>query len=267
MKLTLITINLRYAEAKDGEQSWGNRRPIMAEMLREYHPDIFGVQEGLRIQLDELIEELLGYAVFGEGRDGFDRSEHVAIFYNAHRLYCLEGHTFWLSETPEIPGSKSWDSSLSRLVTWGRFQVKPTGVPFCFYNTHFDHRSELARQRSAQLVWSRVRDRQGITFLVGDFNCTEESFVWQYLAGKTGDFIDVWHVAEERRNPVSTYHGYRGPQEENQRIDWILMRPALRVLKAETVIYQKNGLYASDHFAVYAEVEMPDERNDDGIVK
>jgi len=265
MKFTLMTINLRYGEAKDKEHAWEYRRLVMMEMLREYHPHIFGVQEGLRFQLDELVEALPGYAVFGEGRNGLDGSEHAAIFYDVHHLYCLEGHTFWLSETPEIPGSKSWESSLSRLVTWGRFQIKSTGIPFYFYNTHFDHRSESARQHSARLVWNRVRDKQETTFFTGDFNCTEQSFAWQYLTGnkafddETGDFADVWHSAEERKNPVSTFHDYRGPQEANHRIDWILMRPALRVLKAETVIYQKNGLYASDHFAVYAEVEMPDE--------
>ena len=90
MKLTLMTINLRYGEAKDEEHIWENRRPIMSEMLREYHPDIFGVQEGLRFQLDELIEALPGYACIGEGRDGLDGSEHAAIFYNVHRLYCLD---------------------------------------------------------------------------------------------------------------------------------------------------------------------------------
>ncbi len=266
MKLTLMTINLRYGTANDGEHIWENRRPIMMEMLREYHPDIFGVQEGLRFQLDELIEALPGYACFGEGRKGLDESEHTAIFYNVNRIYCIEGHTFWLSETPEIPGSISWDTSQSRLATWGRFQIKSTGVPFYFFNTHLDHRSESARQHSAQLVWSRVRDKRGIAFLTGDFNCTERSLAWQYLTGgtrlnsdETGGFTDVWHAAEEQKNPVSTFHGYSGPQEANQRIDWILMRPALRVLKAETVVYQKNSLYASDHFAVYAEVEMPDE--------
>ena len=268
MKLTLMTINLRYGTANDDEHAWENRRPIMAEMLREYQPDIFGVQEGLRFQLDELIEALPSYACFGEGRGGLDESEHNAIFYNVHRLYCLEGHTFWLSETPEIPGSKSWESSLSRLASWGRFQVKSTGVPLCFCNTHFDHRSELARQESAKLIWSRVRDRQEITFFTGDFNCAEQSFAWQYLTGQVeandeaGDFVDVWHAAEEQRNPVSTYHVYRGLQEANVRIDWILMRPELRVLKAETVIYQRNGMYPSDHFPVYAEVEIPDEREE-----
>ena len=119
MKLTLMTFNLRYGTANDGEHIWENRRPIIEEMLQEYHPDILGVQEGLRFQLDQLIEVLPGYAVFGEGRGGLDRSEHTAIFYNVHQLYCLEGHTFWLSETPEIPDSKSWESSLSRLTTWG----------------------------------------------------------------------------------------------------------------------------------------------------
>lgn len=263
MKLKVMTVNLRYGTANDGPQAWENRRHIMIEMLREYHPDIFGVQEGLRFQLDEIIEGLPGYACFGEGRDGIDVSEHVAIFYNVNSIYCIEGHTFWLSETPEVPGSKSWESSLSRLATWGRFQVKSTGVPFYFYNTHFDHRSENARSESAQLVWSRLREKQDITFLTGDFNCTEESFAYQYLTGKTkndkgqaGDFIDAWHAAEVQKNPVSTYHGYRGPMEENTRIDWILMRPALRVLEAGTVIYQRDGLYASDHFPVYAEVEM-----------
>lgn len=100
---------------------------------------------------------------------------------------------------------------------------------------------------------------------MGDFNCTEQSFAWQYLTGsdelkigEKGDFKDVWHSAEKKINPVSTLHDYKGVLKENIRIDWILMRPSLHVLKAETVVYQKNGLYVSDHFGVYAEVEMPD---------
>ena len=267
MKLTLMTINLRYGTANDGEYTWENRRPVMMDMLREHHPDIFGVQEGLRFQLDELIEALPGYACFGEGRDELDKGEHVAVFYNVRRLYCIEGSSFWLSETPEIPGSKSWESGHSRSVTWGRFQQKSTGVPFYFYNTHFDNHSELARQQSAKLVWSRVRDNKETTFFTGDFNCNEQSFAWQYLTGKihldeSGGFTDVWHAAEEQKNQVSTYHGYRGLQEANVRIDWILMRPELRVLKAETVIYQSDGMYPSDHFPVYAEVEIPDEREE-----
>lgn len=269
MKFTLMTINLRYGTANDGDHAWEYRRPIMMQMLQEYHPDIFGVQEGLRFQLDEIIEALPGYACFGEGRDGLDGSEHNAIFYNAHKLYCIEGNTMWLSETPNIVGSKSWESSLPRIATWGRFQVKSTGVPFYFYNAHFDHRSEQARSNSAKLVWSHVRDKDDISFMTGDFNCTKESFAWQYLTGKTnsdtgetGGFADLWHKAEERINPVATFHGFKGPHESNHRIDWILMKPELSVMKAETVIYQKNGLYASDHFGVYAEIEMPDERSD-----
>ena len=137
MKLKLMTTNLRYGTANDGEYIWENRRPVMMDMLREYNPDIFGVQEGLRFQLDEIIEALPGYACFGEGRDELDKGEHVAIFYNVRRLYCIEGSSFWLSETPEVPGSRSWESGHSRSVTWGRFQQKPTGAPFYFYNTHY----------------------------------------------------------------------------------------------------------------------------------
>lgn len=250
-------------EAKDGDHCWENRRPVMVSMLKEYQPDIFGVQEGLRPQLDYLIDSLTDYACFGEGRDGLDKSEHVAIFYNVKKIYCIEGHTFWLSETPEIPGSKSWETSLPRLVTWGRFQLKSTGTAFYLYNTHFDHRSEQARQQSAKLVWSRIKAKNDITFLTGDFNCTEQSFAWKYLTGDPeideedkGDLIDLWHSAEKQINPVSTYHGYKGALEANERIDWILARPALKVLQAETVVYQKNGFYPSDHFAVYAEVTI-----------
>ena len=111
-----------------------------------------------------------------------------------------------------------------------------------------------ARQERYYLFHWRFQLHQGelcLAYLTGGSNVSD---------GEAGGFTDAWHVAEERKNPVSTGHGYRGPREENRRIDWILMRPALRVMKAETVIYQRNGLYASDHFAVYAEVEMPDER-------
>ncbi|MBD3184297.1 endonuclease [Candidatus Poribacteria bacterium] len=254
--LKLMTVNLRYGTAKDEEYVWENRLPVMMEMLNTYRPDVFGVQEGLRFQIDQIIEHVPGYACFGEGRDGLGESEHVAIFYNVNRIHCIQGNTLWLSETPEVPGSKSWESSLSRLVTWGRFQIKSTGFPFCFYNTHFDHRSEIARQESAKLVWSRIKDHSEQCFFTGDFNCTEESFAWKYLTEKDR-MTDAWHAAENQENPVSTYHGYKGPNEKNTRIDWILMRPDLRVIKAETVIFQKDGMYPSDHYPVFAEVEMP----------
>jgi len=256
MLLKLMTLNVRYGTANDGEHIWSNRRAAMFEMLRTYTPDVFGVQEALRFQLDELLEALPGYACFGEARYGLDDNEHSAIFYHQRTIHCLEGHTFWLSETPEIPGSQSWESSLPRLATIGRFQRKADGKPFTLCNTHFDHRSELARKKSAELLWNGVRAHQDATFVTGDFNCTEDSAAWKYLTQTPGEFVDAWHVAEERVNPVSTYHRYRGPLEENVRIDWILMRPRMQVPHAETVVYQRDGFYPSDHFAVFARVDL-----------
>jgi len=271
--LKAMSFNLRYGTAKDGENSWEYRKGIMIDMLKEYHPDIIGTQEGLKFQLEYITSEIPEYKFFGVSRRGTDEDEFSAIIYDTQKLNILDGGNFWISETPDVPGSQSWGSSLPRMVTWASFETKE-GSKFYHYNTHFDHRSEEARSRGALLIWRKAKLHESPVILTGDFNTTNGGAIWNFLTGKTecegekADFIDAWDVASSRRSDVKlTCHGFRGKDAEKRweertghsltgqrMIDWILFRGRLDVGYGEIVSYNKGGKYPSDHYPIYAEL-------------
>lgn len=275
--LKVMSFNLRYGTAKDDANSWEFRQDIMIEMLREYHPDIIGTQEGLKFQLECITSEIPEYQFFGVSRRGTDEDEFSAIIYEAQKLKLLDGGNFWISEAPDVPGSQSWESSLPRMVTWASFETKE-GNRFYHYNTHFDHRSEEARREGALLIWRKVKSHgdEIPVILTGDFNTVNGGAIWNFLAGKTeyegerADFIDAWDVAPSRKSDVKiTFHSFMGKEFERRReeqsgslligqhmIDWILFRGEIDVGYAEIISYNKDGKYPSDHYPVYAEFLM-----------
>lgn len=246
--LKVMSFNLRYGTAQDDENSWKYRKDLMIEMLKKYHPDIIGSQEGLKFQFEYITSKMPEYQFFGVSRRGTDEDEFSAIIYNSKTLKLIDGDNFWLSETPDVPGSQSWGSSLPRMVTWVLLETKE-GKRFYHYNTHLDHRSEEARRKSAILIWRKVqraalpvRELAGQpalpvkqdgslpgksstndlpVILTGDFNATNESFTWNIFTGKTEyegekpDFIDSWNLANSTKgNAKLTYHGFKGEKAE-----------------------------------------------------
>jgi endonuclease/exonuclease/phosphatase family metal-dependent hydrolase len=169
--LTVMTYNLRYA-SKLPPNAWFQRRPVAAAMLKELKPDIVGTQEGLYQQIKDLQTDLPDYAWIGTGRDGGSRGEFMAVFYRHERFEPLEFDHFWLSDTPETIGSTTWGNSNRRMVTWIRFLDRKTQEEFYFFNTHFDHEKQPAREKSATLIRERVDALKTKlpVILVGDFN-------------------------------------------------------------------------------------------------
>jgi len=275
--LKVMSFNLRYGTAKDGANSWEFRKDITIEMLSEYHPDIIGTQEGLKFQLDYITSEIPEYQFFGVSRRGTDEDEFSAIIYDAQKLKLLDGGNFWISETPDVPGSQSWGSSLPRMVTWASFETKD-GNSFYQYNTHFDHRSEEARGNGALLIWRETKSHEIPVILTGDFNAVNRGTVWNTFTGnieyeeEKADFIDAWDVASSRRSDVKvTFHSFMGKEFEKKReeqigrplisqhmIDWVLFRGKLDVAYGEIVSYNKDGRYPSDHYPVYIEFLIPE---------
>jgi endonuclease/exonuclease/phosphatase family metal-dependent hydrolase len=154
--LEVMTFNLRYA-SPDAPNSWAHRRPAMGALLRIERPHLIGTQEGLAGQLRELHADLgTRYEFVGSGRDGGDRGEFAAVFYDATRLSPQRSGHFWLSDTPDVVGSNTWAARTVRMVTWVRFLDVVTGARFHAVNTHLDHVSEPARQRSAVLIGERL---------------------------------------------------------------------------------------------------------------
>jgi endonuclease/exonuclease/phosphatase family metal-dependent hydrolase len=228
------TYNLRYANHGDSVEGngWGQRCPVIAQLIRYHGFDIFGTQEGLIGQLTDLEAALPGYKYIGVGRDdGKEAGEHSAIFYRTDEFELMDQGNFWLSETPDVP-SKGWDAVLPRICTWGHFKYKPTGLEFLFFNLHMDHIGKQARVESAFLVQKKMvelgKDLPAI--LTGDFNVDQTSSSYQALVSK-GVLVDAYEKADIRYVTNGTFNGYHTDGFTTSRIDHIFLSPSFHVLK------------------------------------
>ncbi len=256
-KLRVMTYNLRYASDQP-PNSWPQRRPAAKALLEATAPDLVGTQEGLYPQLKDLAADLPAYDWLGLGRAGGSHDEFMAVFYRRERLEPVEFDHYWLSDTPEVVGSRSWGNTVRRMVTWVKFRDAPSGAEFYFINTHFDHMVQKAREKSAELVLSRVHGLKTTLpiLLLGDFNAAAlDNRCYDILVGQQG-FRDAWSTAIQRGPLIGTFHNYRGPQADGARIDWILHRGNLTIERAEIVTFDLNGQYPSDHFPVMADVSL-----------
>ncbi|MBN1419974.1 MAG: endonuclease/exonuclease/phosphatase family protein [Planctomycetes bacterium] len=262
LRIRAMTFNLRYANPGDGPNRWEARRDFAARAIREHAPHFVGLQEALPSQLADLRERLPEYGAYGVDRNGDGTGEHSSILFDSRRLRRLDGGTFWLSETPETPGSKSWDSSLPRIATWCVFAERSSGRCFVALNTHLDHRGQGARRRGASLIRTRIAGiRPDLPRIVtGDFNALPGSEPQKALL-EGGTFRDAWVIAEERGGPDFTFHGFTGKGSAGHRIDWILVGSGIDVERVATIDEKLAGggeegrdLYLSDHFPVAADL-------------
>jgi endonuclease/exonuclease/phosphatase family metal-dependent hydrolase len=260
--LRVMTFNIRYDEPRDKENAWGHRKELVANTIRFHRADLIGVQEALKRQLDDLEQLLPDFAWVGVGRDdGINKGEFSAILYRKARFSLERTATFWLSETPEVPGVKGWDAAFPRIVTWARFRDRKTGKTFFHFNTHFDHRGERARQESARLLRKEMAKIAGVTptVVTGDFNFTESSEGYQILTGRRVDeetevLRDARYLSQYGHyGPTSTFNEFKALVPE-MKIDFIFARGGVVVLQHGVLLDTCNGRFASDHLAVLAEV-------------
>lgn len=265
-ELRVMSFNIRYGTANDGENNWSKRREFLIETIRAFDPDLLGTQETLDFQRDYIAEHLAGYEHFSSGRnDGKESGEMAAVFYRTARFEKLDGGHFWLSETPNVPGSKSWDSALTRIVTWVKLRDKqhPRSRPLVFFNTHFDHMGQEARLRSAELLRRRIDDLAPETPVVvtGDFNCDEDAAPHAMLFGLSGKqrsrVIDVYRAAHpDQQAGEGTFSGFKTGRVDGARIDWIGCSRGFRVLASDIDRTERDGHTPSDHFPVTAILEL-----------
>ncbi|MEL6109923.1 MAG: endonuclease/exonuclease/phosphatase family protein [Planctomycetota bacterium] len=252
--IRVMSFNIRYGAANDGENHWKHRKEMVADVIRDFAPDVLGVQEALGFQSEFLRDQLDGYSYFGRSRMTTP-NEHCGIFFNSQRFVQLAGGHFWLSENPEVPASKSWDSSLPRMATWLLLQDVDGGSPVLMVNTHFDHRGREARQRSAELLARRVVKLRGLAdapriIVTGDFNTGEGTGPHMALVGETlQDSLRAKHP--EATANEGTFNGWQG-KSDGARIDWILFAGEQIVDSAQIIRTNVKGRYPSDHFPVTA---------------
>jgi endonuclease/exonuclease/phosphatase family metal-dependent hydrolase len=254
----VMSFNIRYGTANDGENHWDKRKAFLLETIKTFDPDLLGTQETLGFQRDYLAEHLRGYEVLGVGRDdGKEQGEMTALYFKRDRFEKLDGGHFWLSETPDIAGSKSWDAALTRMVTWVKLRDRrqPQAKPLMFFNTHFDHRGVQARLESARLLRRRVEEavKTYRVIVTGDFNAGEDSE--PYRAFFTGDELiaDVFRVAHPTRTAdEGTFSGFKVEFIKGPRIDWIGVSRDWQVVEARIDRTARDGRTPSDHFPMEA---------------
>lgn len=257
-QLHVMSFNLRFA-SDTPPNTWADRRPVMRELLRQERPQLIGTQEGLYAQLQD-IESDLGpsYDGIGLGREGGSRGEFMTVFYDTRRLQPLEYDHFWLSDTPEVIGSKTWGGCCPRMVTWVRFLDQRAGRQFYAVNTHFEAFDADARSKSADLLLQRMGrfDPALPVIATGDFN--EPAAAGRTVYDKlTGPLVDSWVTAESRSKLYGTFHGYRPLVPDGPRIDWILTSPGVRTSKALINTFERDGQFPSDHLPVQAFLTLP----------
>lgn len=255
----VMSFNLRLNVDSDGEDAWPNRRDAVAQIIGG--ADIVGVQEALPGMLADLDARLPTFARVGVGRDADGGGEQSAVLYRADRFEVLGAGTFWLSTTPDAPGSVGWDAALPRIATWVRLRERG-GAPFVFVNTHFDHVGVQARRESARLLADRALAlADGAPLVVtGDVNAVDTSDVYRTL---TARLRDARRVSETpATGPAATWNAF-GRATDNRRIDLVLVGGPARVLRAGTddrtlgdVRGTDNARLPSDHYPVTATVAL-----------
>ncbi|WRX33683.1 hypothetical protein QQP08_026170 [Theobroma cacao] len=272
LSLTVMTFNLHEDQSEDSPDSWEKRRDLCISVITSYSPIILCTQQGVKSQLDYLQQGLPGYDQFGVSRKGpQDTSdEHCTIFYDKEKVELIEGGTFWLSESPSVPGSTAWGSVVPCIATWA----------ISFY---------IQLPRSALLTWQHIASLPPSLPVVycGGFNTQKESTTGRFLLGRSrehgvvGDMRDVWPNARVRKNVslIRTYHGFKGDkqgaleflklifralclcwdrQTQDLHIDWILFRGrSLIPVLCEVVNDNMDGYYPSSHYPIFAEFLLP----------
>jgi endonuclease/exonuclease/phosphatase family metal-dependent hydrolase len=258
-QINIVTFNIRLNTPTDGQNAWPNRVDMVTGLLKFHEADIFGMQEALIGQIEDIQKNMPDYEWFGVGRDDGKRAgEFSPIFFRKAEFVLLDHGTFWLSETPEKPG-KGWDAAFNRVVTWGKFQSKASGKQFLVFNTHFDHIGVEARKNSAILIRNTIDERiqhQNLpVILTGDFNLTPDeepiSLIKQFMN-------DSREVSEEPPyGPVGTFNGFDiNADLSSKRIDYVFTHGNIKVLKYATLTDFNDHRFPSDHLPVFTAIEL-----------
>jgi endonuclease/exonuclease/phosphatase family metal-dependent hydrolase len=257
----IITYNIRYDSESDSP-NWNLRKKHVVDLLLFYQSALFGVQEALHHQLQDMDDAMQGYSWVGVGRDdGKEAGEYSAIFYKEDLFDVLETETFWLSLTPEKP-SKSWDAALPRVCTWAKFNHRPTNSIFFVFNTHFDHIGSQARFMSTQLIIEKIKDIAGESpfILMGDFNFSPVTEPYQNIV-KEDNIYDAQEVSQTPHyGPEGTFNGFKFHEPLGEKIDHIFVGNKFDVLRHGIISDSYELNYPSDHLPVLAEVKFKDEK-------
>ncbi|MBQ7181591.1 MAG: endonuclease/exonuclease/phosphatase family protein [Bacteroidaceae bacterium] len=255
------TFNIRCTADVDTKAGvgWESRRDRACQWVLDQHIDVVGMQEVTHQQLLDVQERLPQYDYVGVGRsDGKEKGEYTPVFYRKDKYVALDKGNFWLSETPDVAGSKGWDAALERVASWVKLKDRQTGKIFMAVNTHFDHVGHQARRESAKLIMSKIQEIVGDSpaVVTGDFNVTDRDEAYKTMV--TNEFVmkDAWKESPVRCGVPYTWHNYSHiPPQKASKIDFIFITPQIKV--GRTLIPQNSPAYPlSDHNPHWADLSF-----------
>ena len=251
-ELTVGSYNLRYDNAGDVGNLWVDRAPVVANLLRFHDFDIFGTQEALKNQLDDINKALPAYARYGLGPDdGKEKGEHSAIFYKKDKFKLLRKGDFWLSQTPDKP-SLGWDATCcNRIATWVYLQDLSTNKKFYFFNVHYDHQGMEARRESSKLLLRKIKEIAGKepVILTGDLNGDHNSEWYQMLANS--DLLkDTYRQVSHPYASNSSFNAFGKQLDKTEIIDHVFVTDQFKVSKWGMLTDTYHGKFPSDHFPI-----------------
>ncbi len=255
------TFNIRLINSGDTKDGfgWEVRKDRVAQYILDNDLDVVGMQEVVYSQLTDLQERLEGYDYIGVGRtDGKTKGEHACIFFKKDKYEVMDQGNFWLSETPDVPGSKGWDAAIERVTTWGKFRDKKTGKIFMAVNTHFDHVGVEARKQSALLIIDKIREIVGKrpAVVTGDFNITDQDEAYKTMTTNKFVLNDAYKISPSHGGVKYSFHNFgRRPVEKRTKIDFIFVTPNVDVIRTGTP--KDVDEYAlSDHNPHWADLQF-----------
>ncbi len=248
--IKLMTFNIRYALADDGENRWENRKSLVIKRIRAFDPDLLGMQECRDdFQAEFVKSQLPDYEFYGVRRahEGNTALEMTPALFKKSMFQLAQKGCFWLSETPPVVGSKSWGATFPRTVTWTELIHNETGKSLLFLNTHFDYEpSAIGESARVLREWIEQNARESPTIVTGDFNTDKGSSAYRKLTGD-GKLRDAYSLAHPIDPAAGTFHGYG---KINDPIDWALVSSHFDVVSAEIDRHHKGDRYPSDHYPV-----------------
>ncbi|MBU0473729.1 MAG: T9SS type A sorting domain-containing protein [Bacteroidetes bacterium] len=235
---------------------------LLAQFVEDWKVDILGTQELHKLQVEAIDKALPEFSWFGVGReDGKDFGETSVIFYRKEKFELLEQSTFWLSETPDVVGSKSWSSSDIRIVTWGKFLDRSIEKTFYVFNTHYDHISDYARTESSKLLRLKMREIAGLNpiIITGDFNCTAGTTPYNLIIEENKDDLLISNsekiCLDDPFGPKGSFNDFKD-NSPTLKIDFIFVNQFFKTLKCGIINEKPNDKFISDHFPVFAKMEF-----------
>lgn len=270
---TVLSCNIRVALPEDDAKGngWAARKDLCAEVIRSRNPDIVCLQEVLRVQDEDMRKFFPDFGFFGfagpemdahpEGYHGIAKN---VIMFSKKRYEFVSAGGFWLSETPHLPGSSSWNSMRPRNVNWVRLKDRATGVEFRVIDTHLDHKSQPARLGQIKMIMdeSVLYPDAFPQLFAGDFNAHGHNPVYEII--RQAGWKDTYDAVHPEGYRGYMAHAFLGVEyakkltpeklKRDLRIDHIFMRGAVTAVDAEVIKDSKDGKYPSDHYFLSARV-------------